>query len=188
MTATENLLRRARAYTDTYQARGLAANPSSGVAVVACMDARLDVNGLLGLAPGEAHVIRNAGGTITDDVIRSLTVSQRLLGTREIILIHHSECGMTSFDEADFKARIVAETGLRPCWAAETFADVTEELRQSLRRVRTNPFLPHTDQVRAFVYAVDDGSLTEVHEHAHQITGWPTPAHTAHSQPDEASA
>jgi carbonic anhydrase len=171
MTATESLLSHAREYAASFNATGRSAPPRLGVAVVACMDARLDVNGLLGLGVGDAHVIRNAGGTITDDVIRSLTVSQRLLGTREIILIHHSECGMTSFDEAEFKASIAAETGLRPCWAVETFADVAEELRQSLRRVRTNPFLPHTDQVRAFVYSVTDGALTEIREHVSEQVG-----------------
>lgn len=126
------------------------------------MDARLNVYGILGLAEGEAHVIRNAGGVVTDDEIRSLAISQRLLGTREIILIHHTDCGMLTFTDAEFKSGIEKETGLRPTWSAEAFPDLDEDVRQSVRRITHSPFVPHTDSVRGFVFDVATGLLREV--------------------------
>jgi carbonic anhydrase len=136
--------------------------PSKQVAVVACMDARLNVYGILGLADGEAHVIRNAGGVITDDEIRSLAISQRLLGTREIILIHHTDCGMLTFTDDGFKASVQEETGIKPEWAAEAFSDLDIDVRQSIARIKANPFVPHKDQIRGFVFDVATGRLNEV--------------------------
>jgi carbonic anhydrase len=136
--------------------------PSRHVAVVACMDARLNVYGILGLNDGEAHVIRNAGGVITDDEIRSLTISQRLLGTQEIILIHHTDCGMLTFTDDDFKASIQQDTGIKPEWAAEAFSDLDEDVRQSINRIKASPFIPHKDSVRGFVFDVATGKLNEV--------------------------
>lgn len=136
--------------------------PSKHVAVVACMDARLNVHSLLGLGAGEAHVIRNAGGVVTDDEIRSLAISQRLLGTREIILIHHTDCGMLTFTDDDFKRSIQDETGIKPEWAAESFSDLDEDVRQSIARIKASPFVPHTDAVRGFVFDVATGRLREV--------------------------
>jgi carbonic anhydrase len=136
--------------------------PAKHVAVVACMDARLDVYRLLGLNEGEAHVIRNAGGVVTDDVIRSLAISQRLLGTREIILIHHSDCGMLTFTDDDFKRDIQDEAGIKPPWAAEAFPDVAEDVRQSLRRIENSPFVTQHVSARGFVFDVATGKLDEV--------------------------
>ncbi len=136
--------------------------PTAHLAVVACMDARLNVYGALGLAEGEAHVIRNAGGVVTDDAIRSLAVSQRLLGTTEIVLIHHTGCGMLTFTDDQFRAAIEADTGIRPPWAAESFADLDGDVRQSIARIRASPFIPHQDAVRGFVFDVDTGLLREV--------------------------
>jgi carbonic anhydrase len=137
--------------------------PARQVAVIACMDARLDPYGLLGLSEGDAHVIRNAGGVVTEDVVRSLAISQRLLGTREIVLIHHTDCGMLTFRDDDVKAQIEADTGLRPPFALEAFADADEDVRQSVRRIAATPFIPHEDQVRGFVHDVTGGRLREVH-------------------------
>jgi carbonic anhydrase len=136
--------------------------PARNTAVVACMDARLNVYGILGLAEGESHVIRNAGGVVTDDEIRSLAISQRLLGTREIILIHHTDCGMLTFTDDAFKASIQEETGIKPPWAAESFSDLDVDVRQSIARIKASPFIPHTDQVRGFVFDVATGRLREV--------------------------
>src|SRR5579871_3262135 len=136
--------------------------PSAHVAVVACMDARLNVYAILGLKEGEAHVIRNAGGVVTDDEIRSLAISQRLLGTTEIILIHHSDCGMLTFTDDDFKRAIQDETGVKPPWAAEAFPDVAEDVRQSLRRVENSPFVTKHVSLRGFVFDVATGKLQEV--------------------------
>jgi carbonic anhydrase len=136
--------------------------PSTGVAVVACMDARLNVYAILGLKEGEAHVIRNAGGVVTDDEIRSLAISQRLLGTSEVILIHHTDCGMLTFTDDAFKAGIEKETGIKPAWSAEAFADLDDDVRQSIRRIKASPFVPHTDSVRGFVFDVASGKLREV--------------------------
>lgn len=135
---------------------------SRHLAVVACMDRRLNVYAALGVTEGEVYVIRNAGGVVTDDVIRSLAISQRLLGTREIILIHHSECGMLTFTDDGFKASIEAETGIKPNWAAEAFTDLDSDVRQSIARLKASPFLPHTDQVRGFVFDLTTGRLREV--------------------------
>jgi carbonic anhydrase len=136
--------------------------PSKGIAVVACMDARLNVYGLLDLNDGEAHVIRNAGGVITDDEIRSLAISQRLLGTREIMLIHHTDCGMLTFTDDEFKRSIQDETGVKPHWSAEAFPDLEEDVRQSMARIKASPFVPRTDNVRGFVFDVATGKLNEV--------------------------
>ena len=136
--------------------------PAKHVAVVACMDARLNVYGALGLKEGEAHVIRNAGGVITDDEIRSLAISQRLLGTSEIILIHHTDCGMLTFTDDDFKQSIQDETGVKPPWAAEAFSDLDTDVRQSIARIKASPFIPRKDSVRGFVFDVATGRLTEV--------------------------
>ncbi len=136
--------------------------PTARLAVVACMDARLNVYGALGLAEGEAHVIRNAGGVITDDAIRSLAISQRLLGTTEIALIHHTRCGMMTFTDDQFRAAIEADTGIRPPWAAEAFGDLDGDVRQSIARIKASPFVPHADKVRGFVFDVDTGLLREV--------------------------
>src|SRR5580658_1618487 len=133
--------------------------PGKGVAVVACMDARLNVYAILGLQEGEAHVIRNAGGVVTDDEIRSLAISQRLLGTHEVILIHHTDCGMLTFTDDGFKASIEAETGIKPAWAAEAFSDLDADVRQSIKRIQASPFIPHTDSVRGFVFDVATGLL-----------------------------
>src|SRR6188474_734880 len=129
--------------------------PSKHVAVVACMDARVDVYRILGLGDGEAHVIRNAGGVVTDDEIRSLAISQRLLGTKEIVLIHHTDCGMLTFNDADFAASLEQDTGQRPTWAANAFGDVDQDVRESIGRIKDSPFVPHTDQVRGFVFEVE---------------------------------
>jgi carbonic anhydrase len=136
--------------------------PAKNTAVVACMDARLNVYAILGLAEGESHVIRNAGGEITDDAIRPLAISQRLLGTREIILIHHTDCGMLTFTDDAFKASIQEETGIKPPWAAESFTDLDVDVRQSIARIKASPFIPYTDQVRGFVFDVATGRLREV--------------------------
>ena len=136
--------------------------PTAHLAVVACMDARLNVYGALGLAEGEAHVIRNAGGVVTDDTIRSLTISQRLLRTTEIVLIHHTRCGMMMFTDDQFKAAIEADSGIRPPWAAEAFADLDGDVRQSIARIKASPFIPHSAHVRGFVFDVDTGLLREV--------------------------
>ena len=161
MSVTDELLANNARYTETF-AGPLPLPPSKHVAVVACMDARLNVYGLLGLNEGEAHVIRNAGGVVTDDEIRSLSISQRLLGTKEIILIHHTDCGMLTFTDDEFKKGIQDETGLKPQWAAESFTDLDTDVRQSVNRIKASPFIPHTDQVRGFVFDVATGKLNEV--------------------------
>jgi carbonic anhydrase len=161
MSKTDECLDNNRRYAESFGGK-LPLPPSAGVAVVACMDARLNVYGILGLADGEAHVIRNAGGVITDDEIRSLAISQRLLGTREIILIHHTDCGMLTFTDDGFKADIEAETGIKPPWAAEAFPDLDADVRQSINRIKASPFVPHKDSIRGFVFDVATGLLTEV--------------------------
>lgn len=161
MSVTDEYLANNRAYAENFTGP-LPLPPAKQVAVVACMDARLNVYGILGLSEGEAHVIRNAGGVVTDDEIRSLAISQRLLGTKEIILIHHTDCGMLTFTDDEFKAGIQAETGIKPEWAAEAFGDLDEDVRQSIRRITNSPFVPHTDAVRGFVFDVATGLLNEV--------------------------
>jgi carbonic anhydrase len=149
------------AYAERYS-DPMSGRPSRHVAVVACMDARLAISELLGLANGEAHVIRNAGGVVTDDVIRSLAISQRLLGTTEVILIHHTDCGMLTFTDDQFKRSIQDETGIKPEWAAEAFTDLDEDVRQSIARIKASPFIPHKEAVRGFVFDVATGKLGEV--------------------------
>ncbi|WP_039797271.1 beta-class carbonic anhydrase [Nocardia araoensis] len=161
MTVTDEYLENNAAYASTFQGP-LPLPPAKGVAVVACMDARLNVYGALGLAEGEAHVIRNAGGVVTADETRSLAISQRLLGTREIILIHHTDCGMLTFTDDDFKASIQEETGIKPEWAAEAFSDLETDVRQSIARIVASPFVPHKNSIRGFVFDVATGKLNEV--------------------------
>lgn len=161
MSVTDELLKNNEAYAASFTGP-LPLPPSKHVAVVACMDARLNVYGVLGLNEGESNVIRNAGGVITEDEIRSLAISQRLLGTQEIILIHHTDCGMLTFTDGDFKASIEEETGLRPAWAAEAFADEAEDVKQSIRRIKNSPFIPLKDSIRGFVFDVATGKLNEV--------------------------
>ncbi|HEV8221478.1 MAG TPA: carbonic anhydrase [Streptosporangiaceae bacterium] len=161
MSVTDELLANNQRYADGFTGP-LPMPPAKGVAVVACMDARLNLYGLLGLEEGQAHVIRNAGGVITDDEIRSLAISQRLLGTREIILIHHTDCGMLTFNDDDFRAAIQADTGIRPAWSAEAFDDLDADVRQSVARIKANPFIPYKDSVRGFVFDVATGKLNEV--------------------------
>ncbi len=161
MTATENYLANNAEYASNFNGP-LPLPPSKHVAVVACMDARLDVYRILGLNEGEAHVIRNAGGVVTDDVIRSLAISQRLLGTQEIILIHHSDCGMLTFTDDDFKRSIQDEIGVKPPWAAEAFPDLEADVRQSLRRIENSPFVTKHVSARGFVFDVATGKLNEV--------------------------
>jgi carbonic anhydrase len=162
VTASDELLQRNARRIRTTAARPLPAKPALRVAVVTCMDCRIDLNHTLGLKPGEAHVIRNAGGAITDDVIRSLAVSQRKLGTHEVLLMHHTRCGMATFTEAEFKDELEHATGLRPTWSVETFTDTKHEVRQSIRRVQQSPFLTKTTSVRGFVHDIETGTLTEV--------------------------
>lgn len=162
MSVTDELLAGAAQYAARFDSGDLPLPPARRVAVVACMDARLDPQALLGLSLGDAHVIRNAGGAVTDDVVRSLAISQRLLGTREIVLIHHTDCGMLTFTDDDFRQSVEADTGIRPPWAAEAFADLETDVRQSVARVVASPFVPHRDAVRGFVYDVSSGALTEV--------------------------
>ena len=162
MGATDELLRNAEAYAERFDRGDLPMPPGKRVAVVACMDARLNPYGILGLTEGEAHVIRNAGGVVTDDVIRSLAISQRLLGTDEVVLIHHTDCGMLTFSDDEFRRQVQRETGIKPEWAAEAFDDLDEDVRQSIARVRASPFIPNKENVRGFVYDVTDGHLREV--------------------------
>jgi carbonic anhydrase len=162
MTATDKFVQNAERYRDSFGDKAsLPMPPAEGVAVVACMDARINPYGLLGLSDGDAHVIRNAGGVVTDDVVRSLAISQWLLGTTEIILVHHSDCGMLTFKDDDVKAQIEADTGIRPWFALEAFPDVDDDVRQSIARIEASPFIPHKN-VRGFVYEVEKGSLREV--------------------------
>ncbi|MET8772776.1 carbonic anhydrase [Streptomyces sp. NPDC004658] len=160
-TVTDRLVEANRRYAEAFTDPGMDARPVLHVAVVACMDARLDLHKALGLQLGDCHTIRNAGGVVTDDVIRSLTVSQRKLGTRSVVLIHHTGCGMESLTE-DFRTELEMEVGQRPSWAVESFRDVDQDVRQSMQRVRTSPFLLHTDDVRGFVFDVRTGLLREV--------------------------
>ena len=161
MSTTDELLANAESYAASFDKGDLPMPPGRRVAIVACMDARLNPYGLLGLTEGDAHVIRNAGGVVTDDAIRSLAISQRLLGTEEIVLIHHTDCGMLTFKDDDFKAQVEADTGLRPPWAAETFPDLDADVRQSIARVNASPYIVHKN-VRGFVYEVETGKLREV--------------------------
>ena len=162
MTVTDDLLHNNAEFAKSFSRGDLPMPPGKALAVVACMDARLNVYALLGLEPGEAHVIRNAGGVVTEDVIRSLAISQHLLGTKEIILVHHTDCGMLTFTDDQVKADIEAATGLRPHFALEAFSDLERDIRQSIARIRHSPFVPHKDSVRGFIYDVRTGALQEV--------------------------
>ncbi|MGH3826421.1 MAG: beta-class carbonic anhydrase [Pseudonocardiaceae bacterium] len=161
MSVTDELLANNARHTETFSGP-LPMPPAKHLAVVACMDARLDVYRILGLKEGDAHVIRNAGGVITDDAIRSLAISQRLLGTREIMLIHHTECGMLTFTDDPFKRSIQDDTGIKPRWAAEAFPDLDEDVRQSIARIKVDPSVPHKGAIRGFVFDVATGKLNEV--------------------------
>jgi carbonic anhydrase len=162
MSVTDELLRNAERYAESFNKGDLPMPPAQRVAVVACMDARLNPYGLLGLSEGDAHVIRNAGGVITDDEIRSLAISQRLLGTESVILIHHTDCGMLTFSDDDFRRQVQEDTGIKPEWAAEAFDDLEGDVRQSIARIKASPFIPKKDDVRGFVYDVKTGRLNEV--------------------------
>jgi carbonic anhydrase len=162
MSVTEELLQNNAAYANSFEKGDLPLPPARAVAVVACMDARLDVHKILGLEEGDAHVIRNAGGVITDDEVRSLTISQRLLGTREVILIHHTDCGMLTFKDDELKAQIHQEVGMKPHFSMESFSDLEEDVRQSVARIQASPFIPHKESVRGFIYEVETGRLREV--------------------------
>jgi carbonic anhydrase len=162
MTVTDELLANNDSYAAGFSKGDLPLPPAKHVAVLACMDARLDPARVLGLEEGDAHVIRNAGGVVSDDAIRSLAISQRLLGTEEIILIHHTDCGMLTFSDDEVKDQIHAETGIRPSFALESFADLDDDIRQSVARIQASPFIPRKDRVRGFVYEVETGKLREV--------------------------
>jgi carbonic anhydrase len=162
MSAIDEVLARNAAFQEEFANAALQRAPARHIAIVACMDARLDPKGALGLAPGDAHIIRNAGGVITDDAIRSLVVSQRKLGTREIMLIHHTDCGMLNLDEAEFADEITRDTGDKPDFAFHGFANLEDSVRESMQTLLACPFLPHRDAIRGFVYEVESGRLREV--------------------------
>jgi carbonic anhydrase len=162
MSVTDELLANAGRYAEAFDRGSLPMPPAKRIAVLACMDARINPYGLLGLGEGDAHVIRNAGGVVSDDAIRSLAISQRLLGTEEILLIHHTDCGMLTFKDDDFRRQIQQDTGIKPEWAAEAFDDLEEDVRQSIARIKASPFIPKKDQIRGFVYDVASGRLAEV--------------------------
>src|SRR6195256_6580590 len=162
MSSTDDLLANNEAYAASFDKADLPLPPAKKLAVIACMDARINVYGALGLEEGDAHVIRNAGGVVTDDEIRSLAISQRLLGTEEIILVHHTDCGMLTFHDDDFNAQVQEDTGIKPEWAAEAFDDLDKDVRQSIARIKASPFIPNKDSIRGFVYEVETGRLREV--------------------------
>jgi carbonic anhydrase len=162
MSETDRLVENARSYAEGFQKADLAMPPSKRVAVLACMDARLIPTRVLGLDEGEAHVIRNAGGVVTDDAIRSLAISQNLLGTEEIVLIHHTDCGMLTFTDEDFANKLEEETGQRPEWSAHAFSDLEGDVRDSIARLKESPFIPNKDSIRGFVYDVKTGELREI--------------------------
>jgi carbonic anhydrase len=164
VSSTDTFVANAKQYAAAFDKGDLPKRPASRAAVIACMDCRVNVYGVLGIAEGDAHIIRNAGGVVTDDVIRSLTISQRLLGTTEIVLIHHTDCGMLAFRDDDLKDQIEAETGLRPAFAFETFPDLDGDVLQSIARIMASPFIPNKDSVRGFVYEVATGRLREVEQ------------------------
>ena len=162
MPDNDDLIRNAEAYAAGFDRGRLERPPRRRLAVITCMDARINLFSLLGLREGDAHIMRNAGGVITDDEIRSLAISQRLMGTREIILIHHTDCGMQAFDDADFRAELEAETGVSVPWDTEAFSDLDLDVRKSIARIRDSPFIPHSEKVRGFVYEVETGVLRAV--------------------------
>ena len=160
--SADELVRRNRSFAESFDDSALEVRPTRQLALVTCMDSRIDAFQVMGLANGEAHIIRNAGGVVTDDVIRSLCLSQHYLGTKEIILVHHTDCGLHNLDEAAFRNDLEAETGVKPWWSLEAFTDPYADVRQSMVRIAMTPFIPHKDQVRGFVYDVRDGLLKEV--------------------------
>jgi carbonic anhydrase len=162
MSVTDQFIKNSETYTANFDKGDLPLPPAKKVAVLACMDARLHPTSLLGIEEGDAHIIRNAGGVVTDDEVRSLAISQRLLGTEEIILIHHTDCGMLTFTDDEFKKSIQEETGIKPEWAAEAFPDLEEDVRQSIARIHASPFIPRKDSIRGFIYDVESGALNEV--------------------------
>ena len=162
MTVTDELLANAGRYASTFDKGALPLPPARQIAIVACMDARLNLYGLLGLSEGDAHIIRNAGGIVTQDELRSLAISQRLLGTKEIVLIHHTDCGMLTFTDDAFRQQILDDTGVEPTWAPEAFTDLDADVRKSIARIHAEPSIPIKDSVRGFVYDVTSGSLREV--------------------------
>ena len=162
MSVTDDLLRNNEAYAEAFDKGDLPMPPAKKVAIVACMDARVNPYPIFGLELGDAHVIRNAGGVVTDDEIRSLAISQRLLGTEEIILIHHTDCGMLTFSDDELKAQIHEDVGLKPHFSMESFLDLEEDVRQSVARIQASPFIPHKESVRGFIYEVETGRLREV--------------------------
>ena len=162
MSTTDELLRNNERYANSFDKGDLPMPPAKQIAIVTCMDARLSPYVMLGLSEGDAHVIRNAGGVITDDEIRSLMISQRLLGTREVMLIHHTDCGMLTFSDAELREQIQQEVGIKPHFPLESFADLEEDVRQSIKRIEASPFIPHKDSVRGFIYEVETGHLREV--------------------------
>jgi carbonic anhydrase len=162
MSVTDDLLRNNERYAASFDRTGLAAAPSKRVVVLACMDARLIPTRALGLNEGEAHILRNAGGVVTDDAIRSISISQTLLGTEEVILLHHTDCGMQKFTDDEYLARMESEAGARPTWSPAAFSDLEADLREGMRRLRESPFIPRKDSIRGFVYDVETGRLTEI--------------------------
>ena len=162
MSVTDELLRNNEAYAESFDKGDLPMPPAKQIAIVTCMDARLSPYVMLGLKEGDAHVIRNAGGVITDDEIRSLAISQRLLGTREVVLIHHTDCGMLTFSDDELKQQIQEDVGVKPHFSMESFTDLEEDVRQSIARIQNSPFIPNKDSVRGFVYEVETGRLREV--------------------------
>jgi carbonic anhydrase len=162
MSQTDELVANNQAYAENFDKGDLPLPPARKVAVVTCMDARLSPYVMLGLTEGDAHIIRNAGGVVTDDEIRSLAISQRLLGTEEILVIHHTDCGMLTFKDDEFKEQIQQETGIKPEWAVEAFADLDDDVRQTVARIKASPFVPKKDSIRGFVYEVETGRLREV--------------------------
>jgi carbonic anhydrase len=162
MTQTDQLIANSQAYAQGFDKGDLPLPPGKKVAVLACMDARLNPYGLLGLSEGDAHVIRNAGGVVSEDAIRSLAISQNLLGTEEIVLIHHTGCGMLTFTDDELADKLEAETGEKPEWRAQAFSDLSEDVRAGVERIEASPFIPRTDHIRGFVYEVETGELHEV--------------------------
>ena len=162
MSTTDELLRNNERYAESFDKGELPMPPAKQIAIDTCMDARLSPYVMLGLSEGDAHVIRNAGGVITDDEIRSLMISQRLLGTREVMLIHHTDCGMLTFSDEELREQIQQEVGIKPHFPLESFADLEEDVRQSIKRIEASPFIPHKDSVRGFIYEVENGHLREV--------------------------
>jgi carbonic anhydrase len=162
MAVTDELLANNETYASSFDGRNLPPTPRRKTAIVACMDARLNVYGALGLEEGDAHVIRNAGGVVTDDAIRSLAISQRVLGTEEVVLIHHTQCGMLTLTDDEFRDALEQETGIRPTWAVESFSDLEQDVRQSIARIKASPFIPRKDAVRGFVFEVETGRLREI--------------------------